>query len=409
MLKVLVNAYAISPDRGSEPGMGWNWCVRLAKECELFIITEGEFRVEIERELGVLPQAGNMHFYYLPVSKRVRRMCWHQGDWRFYFYYALWQRRAFALARELCNSYRFDIIHQLNMVGFREPGLLWKIKDVKFILGPIGGMTPIPVQYYQDASWSERMRARLKNVINHLQILASIRVHKAIASAEVVICATPGEQDCIRRRFQTRTVWISETGTSVNPKPPQHKQTQPYHLIWVGRFMYQKQLGLALKVMSALRDSPVILDVVGSGSPREESLYHGLAKRLQIEDKVIWHGQVSHEKVGELLSAADVFFFTSVYEATSTVCMEAISHGLPIICFDTCGFGPLVDDQMGIKIPLSMPEESIALFAEAIRRLIANPEKIQELSRNAFARVAGLTWDAKIQKLLSIYDELVRS
>lgn len=44
MLNILVNAYACSPNMGSEPGMAWNWCVNLAKYCELHIITEGEFR-----------------------------------------------------------------------------------------------------------------------------------------------------------------------------------------------------------------------------------------------------------------------------------------------------------------------------------------------------------------------------
>ena len=86
MLKILVNAYAVSPDRGSEPGMGWNWCVHLAESCELFIITEGEFRSDIEQALSQLPQASRMHFFYLPVSERVRKMCWNQGDWRFYYH-----------------------------------------------------------------------------------------------------------------------------------------------------------------------------------------------------------------------------------------------------------------------------------------------------------------------------------
>ena len=44
MLNILVNAYACSPNMGSEPGMAWNWCVNLAKYCELHIITEGEFK-----------------------------------------------------------------------------------------------------------------------------------------------------------------------------------------------------------------------------------------------------------------------------------------------------------------------------------------------------------------------------
>ena len=41
MLSILINAYACSPNMGSEPGMAWNWCVNLANHCELHIITEG--------------------------------------------------------------------------------------------------------------------------------------------------------------------------------------------------------------------------------------------------------------------------------------------------------------------------------------------------------------------------------
>lgn len=34
-LKVLVNAYACEPDKGSEPGVGWNW----AKFAEMGVFT----------------------------------------------------------------------------------------------------------------------------------------------------------------------------------------------------------------------------------------------------------------------------------------------------------------------------------------------------------------------------------
>ena len=68
---------------GSEPGMGWNWCVSLARNCELVIITEGEFRDKIEKVVQTLPQGKNMHFRYSQVPDEIRRMCWNQGDWRF--------------------------------------------------------------------------------------------------------------------------------------------------------------------------------------------------------------------------------------------------------------------------------------------------------------------------------------
>ena len=91
-LKVLINAYACSPSMGSEEGVGWNWCIHLAKYCELHIITEGEFRNEIEKALEDLPQKDNLLFYYNPVSNRIRSIAKNQGDWRLYYYYKKWKK-----------------------------------------------------------------------------------------------------------------------------------------------------------------------------------------------------------------------------------------------------------------------------------------------------------------------------
>ena len=140
MFSILINAYACSPNMGSEPGMAWNWCVNLAKHCELHIITEGEFRDKIEAVLPTLPQGKNMHFYYNPVSDEIRRMCWNQGDWRFYKHYRKWQWKTYLMAKEIIKQHDIDIVHQLNMIGFREPGYLWKIEDKPFVWGPVDAL-----------------------------------------------------------------------------------------------------------------------------------------------------------------------------------------------------------------------------------------------------------------------------
>lgn len=63
MINVLLNAYAVSPVWGSEPGLGWNWAINLAKYCNVFVITEGEWRDEIEKAVVDLPQKNNIHFF----------------------------------------------------------------------------------------------------------------------------------------------------------------------------------------------------------------------------------------------------------------------------------------------------------------------------------------------------------
>lgn len=43
-MRILVNCYACSPYKGSEPGMGWNFVKGLSKYHELFILTESKFK-----------------------------------------------------------------------------------------------------------------------------------------------------------------------------------------------------------------------------------------------------------------------------------------------------------------------------------------------------------------------------
>lgn len=62
MLNVLVNAYAVSPAWGSEPGMGWNWVVNLAQYCNVFVITEGEVAHRDRGDCGKVAATGQLAF-----------------------------------------------------------------------------------------------------------------------------------------------------------------------------------------------------------------------------------------------------------------------------------------------------------------------------------------------------------
>ena len=88
--------------------------------------------------MPTLEQGKNMHFFYNPVSEEIRKMCWNQGDWRFYKYYREWQWKTYLLAKDICKVEKIDVLHQLNMIGFREPGYLWKLSQengVPFVWG----------------------------------------------------------------------------------------------------------------------------------------------------------------------------------------------------------------------------------------------------------------------------------
>ncbi len=410
MFSILINAYACSPGMGSEPGMAWNWCINLAKYCELHIITEGEFRDKIEAVLPELPQGKNMHFYYNPVSDKVRKMCWNQGDWRFYRYYRKWQWKTYLIAKEICVHERIDIIHQLNMIGFREPGYLWKIENIPFVWGPIGGLKLFPLAYLRGAGWKLKVFNRVKNIISILQLKHSSRVDKALRHSKILISSIPDSYMMIKKYKGLESVIIPETGCYVREEVERSVETctnSKMRVLWVGKFDFRKQLGLAIRTIAEIRDLNIELVVCGTGNDAQVKYYMQLAEDLDVSRLIDWKGRIDNTDVLREMRNADLFFFTSVSDDTSTVVMEAISNGLPVLCFDACGFGYVVNNMVGMKATLSTPDDSVFDFKEKIKYLYEHRDILYRLSQGCKQRQEELSWDNKAKQVVELYKECI--
>lgn len=409
MLNILVNAYAVSPNWGSEQGLGWNWVINLAKYCHLDVITEGEWHDDIEIALKDLPQRSNLKFHYLPVSEKIRKMCWNQGDWRFYWHYEKWQRRALEKAREICANKHIDVLHQLNMIGFREPGYLWKIENIPFVWGPIGGMELMPLAYLHGASWKQRIFNKVKNQINKYQYSHSRRVRKAIERSSALVSAVKGVRDVLSSIYDRNSFLINETGIALSNDAPSKTFTpsvSPLKIIWVGKLDFRKQLPLALRSVIATEKRDIELHVCGAGSEIALEKMWSIAEAGNITSQLNYHGVVPHDKMIEMMKQSDLMLFTSIMEATSTVVLEALSVGLPVICFNTCGFGPIVKDFAGITVELSDLNKSVNEFAYQILKVYNNREILKEISSRIIANRDAFTWDSKARKILDIYRQI---
>lgn len=406
MLSILINAYACSPEMGSEPGMGWNWCVNLAKHCELHIITEGEFRDNIEAALPNLPQRNNMHFYYNPVSEKIRKMCWNQGDWRFYKYYREWQWKTYLIAKKIIQKHHIDVIHQLNMIGFREPGYLWKIKNIPFIWGPIDAKESFPTTFLKDASFKTKLFISLKNAITKYQLKYAKRVHLAARQATYVISASSNSQQAIRKYFHIESPLLNETGCYIQDHPIIDKsKKEDFDILWVGKLDFRKQLNIALCSIARAQNRHFKLHIVGGGN---NSFYQKLAKKLGIEKQCMWYGSISHKQVQKFMQKSDIFFFTSIAEGTPHVVLEAIGNNLPVLCFNTCGQGDCVNENIGIKIELSNPEQSIQEFSSILNDLEKKRYSLQMMSEKCKQRQIELSWTEKALQMLNLYNNSIR-
>ncbi|MBE6294403.1 MAG: glycosyltransferase [Bacteroidales bacterium] len=412
MLNILINAYAVAPNWGSEQGMGWNWVINIAKYCKCYVITEGEWQKEIEEAVKQLPQKDNIIFYYNPVSEKVRKMCWNQGDWRFYYYYRLWQKKTLKIAKDICKEHKIDVIHQLNMVGFREPGLLWKIDGIPYVWGPVGGMENIPTSYLKNATLKQSIFCRIKNTINTIQYKFQPNVRRAIKHSNVLISAVKGVEKVFKDVYNRDSILINETGCNITPCIYDRKTAKEgdstFNIIWVGKFDFRKQLEIALYTIAKLKSLNIKLHICGSGSESQIKKYKDICNKLNINDKCIWYGKTENKAVLELMQRMDIFLFTSINDLTSTVVLEAIQNSLPIVCHDICGFGNIVDNRIGRKITLKTPDDSINDFATVIKELYSNRQILVDMQENFKSVAKELTYESKAKKMCYIYDEIVK-
>ena len=408
-MKILINAYACSPNMGSEPGMAWNWCLHLAKHCELYIITEGEFRDKIEAVVQTLPHGKNMHFFYNPVTDEVRKMCWNQGDWRFYKYYREWQWKTYLMAKEICSKEKIDILHQLNMIGFREPGYLWKLSQetgIKFVWGPIGGLKQFPTQYAEGRGLKLRFFMSLKNLINVWQLKYDKRVDAAMKQASLLISSIPDSYNAIQKYKRLESVIIPETGcfdVTTNYGAPNRFFGDKLQMIWVGKFDFRKRLDIALRAVEKCKNTNIQLAIYGTGTEVQIESYQRLAVDLGIDNQIVWMGAQPNNVVKKAMAESDLFLFTSVSEDTSTVVLEAISYGLPVVCFDACGMAYVIDESVGMKIKLTNPKQSVCDIAETINYLNNNRNRLKEMSENCRQQQMELSWDKKAEDMVRLY------
>ncbi len=407
-LKVLVSAYACSPNHGSEPGMGWNFVFGLSKIHEIHVITEKlKWESEIEQFLTENRQfKKNLHFYFIEKKRKKKlRKIWPPS---YYWLYKIWQKEAYNLAVNLDEKENFDIIHQLNMVGFREPGYLWKINK-PFVWGPIGGLENSPWRFLPSLGLKGFVFYLGRNVFNFFQRNFSLRAKQAAKRPNsILIAATPGNQKWIKELWHVNAQIICEVGQETNQSlfeiASRTNDDAALKIVWSGQHTPGKNLTLLLNALKVIR-FPYELHILGNGVMTTK--WQNLAEKIGINKNCNWHGWLEREKAIEIMQTGHVMCITSISDLTSTVTLEALSYGLPIICLDHCGFSHVVTEACGIKIPVESPIIVSEKIAKSLQILHENESFRQKLSLGAMERAMEFSWDKKMTQLNSIYNSLM--
>ena len=417
-LRILLSAFFCSPYRGSESAVGWNVASRLAETHDVTLLCgdlKGQqlTRRELTRwkeEVGFPDGLRIVHVAPTPLVRAWNRAHQIPGLWFIYYEaYRQWQELAYNKAFELHAEKPFDLVHQLTVIGYREPGRLWQL-GIPFFWGPLAGAASVPAPYLSNFGFSERLRWTLRESLNRRQRTGSARCRAAAANAATIWTVSREDQEMIGSWGCSATPLL-ETGAKL---PAENTETlvlpidSPIRLVWSGLFQGIKALPLLLKALADMPEKDRFrLDVLGKGP--EESTWRAEVDTLRISDIVHFHGFLTHENALAIMQQANILVHTSVKEGTPHVVLEALAMGLPVICHDACGMGIAVTDSCGIKIPLINPSASVSGFRDALQKLLDNPVLYHSLSQGAISRARNLSWDGLIATFLEAYQRFLKS
>jgi glycosyltransferase involved in cell wall biosynthesis len=415
-MRVLLSAFAISPTRGSEPGVGWQCAIHLAQYHDVTILYGdlngcARSKHELEEWLRDHPKAPRMTLAYVAPSRLsviCERLHSKPGLRPLYYWgYQLWQKRALAVARGLHRSAPFDLVHQVTYATYWEPGYLWKL-GIPYYWGPISGGNVMPLRYIPILGIRGSVEAVARFILNKVTLFTHPRIGSATRRASHIWCVTAAEKE-ILSRYSERISMMSEAGTVPSETSLRSLAAgQALQIIWSGLHIERKALPILVHAIAQLNPgSHVEVHVLGAGrgSSKETDRAKALAERLGVSSKIVWHGNLPRAEALQKMRDGHVLVHTSLLEGTPWVVMEALASGMPVICHDACGMATVVTRDCGIKVPMTGLKESIRGFRDAINALIDDPARLKQLSKGAAQRAKALTWEQKILEFNHAYEE----
>lgn len=183
-----------------------------------------------------------------------------------------------------------------------------------------------------------------------------------------------------------------EIKSKLSAQPQQHKN---FHIVSVGRLEYVKGFDRLLTIISRLKKDNIICDltIVGDGSKSDELKQYTIDNN--IADNVTFIG--FSDNPYQYMQCADLIVCPSRIEGFSTVVVEAILLGKPVVVSDCAGMKEILGQS---EYGLIASNDTDELY-NAVKNMICNDELRQGYAQKARLRS---TYFAKNRRLAEIMD-----
>lgn len=399
-IKVVAIAPFYDKNGVSESLSTYNWLKGLEKKVSLTVLTT--HIEDWEESQSPLPQSTVVNWTYSKNYNKLNKFnsLVKPAYFPFYKNCKKW------LSSRISQNDRFDIIHQINPIALRYPSPALHF-NIPYIIGPLAGSLETPkglAKESPEGAWYRKFRN-----LDPVRLKYDPWLRKTFERASLVLGAAPYVEKVLSDISIKKFAVESETGIfSLTEKPKKAASSEKtIKLLFAGRLIQTKGILYAIKAAAlASKKCKLVLNILGAGDLSEDC--KNLISSLNAQDYIKMHGRIPREDVYEFYRNSDIFLFPSYREPSGNVIFEAMSQGLPIITSNRGGPAHVVDENCGILVDPSSPENYTSGLARAIETLAANQSLRDSMSNNAVDRMKELAlWDSKIDRIVASYKSIL--
>lgn len=262
---------------------------------------------------------------------------------------------------------RFDIIHGFwaypaGLLAVITGSLLKSKKVVTFMGGEIANIPAIKYGLFQS-------------------IITKKLVKFTAKYADCIIALSKHHAKKLKDNLIIRQLDIIPFGVDLSKFPRHKKQiTPPYQFLYVGDINNVKDLPTLINTFNTISQQvDAQLDIVGNDTLNGKIQL--FVKKLNLENKVFFHGRQFNHQLIYYLQKAHILLHTSLWESQAVVVNEAIASGL-VVCGTRVGLIDDLEDRITITTTIGNSED----LAQKSLEVLKNPSKYESFSN------AGIDW-----------------
>jgi glycosyltransferase involved in cell wall biosynthesis len=204
--------------------------------------------------------------------------------------------------------------------------------------------------------------------------LAAIE-RRALRAAALVIVTSRETETALRAHHPGAPIRVCEPGLSppftAPPRERAHRSGSEVELLTVANLIPAKGVLELLNVLAELRGLPWRWHLIGNAdiNPHYTRRFDDTARALGLAARIRRHGMLDQVAIAELMDRADLFVFSSRFEAYGMALAEAAARALPAVT-TAVGAAERIY-QHGLTGLLSHPEDTVR-FAMHLKRLVTD-------------------------------------